>query len=130
MAKHKRRTGERASPGSMSARIRHARRLIGLSQSALAKALGVGPSAVAQWELPTGTSPTLGHLTEIAKVAGISFEWLATGRGPIALDRDDEPTDDTRDPTTDYAEDRLLTAFRRVPNRKREAILRWIEDFF
>jgi transcriptional regulator with XRE-family HTH domain len=133
MVKHKRGTGERASPGLMSARIRHARRLIGLSQSALAKTLGVGPSAVAQWELPTGTSPTLGHLTEIAKVAGISFEWLATGRGPIALDRDDERKGDAGESTdgvTDRAEDRLLSAFRRVPNRKREAILRWIEDFF
>ena len=130
MAKHKRRTGERGSPGPMSVRIRYARRLIGLSQSALAKALGVGPSAVAQWELPTGTSPTLAHLTEIAKVAGISFEWLATGRGPIALDRVAADDDDTKNPATDHAEDRLLTAFRRVPDRKREALLRWIEDFF
>ena len=130
MAKHKRGTSERASPEPMSARIRHARRRVGLSQSALAKTLGVGPSAVAQWELPTGTSPTLGHLTEIAKVAGLSFEWLATGRGPITRDRDDEHNTDARNAVTDHTEDRLLTAFRRVPNRKREAILRWIEDFF
>lgn len=130
MTKHKRRTSERVAASPMSARIRQARRLVGLSQSALAKAIGVGPSAVAQWEIPTGTSPTLGHLTEIAKVAGVSFEWLATGRGPIARDRDPDHEVAMNHQEIDHAEDRLLTAFRRVPNRKREALLRWLEDFF
>ena len=109
MTKHKRGTSERASPEPMSARIRHARRRVGLSQSALAKTLGVGPSAVAQWELPIGTSPTLGHLTEIAKVAGLSFEWLATGRGPITRDRDDEHNTDAQNAGTDHGEGRMLT---------------------
>ncbi len=101
-----------------------------MSQAALAKALGVGPSAVAQWELPTGTSPRLGHLADIAKATGVAFEWLATGRGPVALNVVEVPALDAISFTTDQAEDRLLLAFRRVPSRKREALVRWMEDFF
>ena len=46
----------------LSDRIRRARRLAGISQAVLAVQVGVGPSAVAQWELPTGTTPTIDHL--------------------------------------------------------------------
>ena len=130
MVRYKRRASDRAFSGPLSTRIRHARRLIGSTQAALANALGVGPSAVAQWELPTGTSPTLGHLTEIAKATGVAFEWLATGRGPVAIGDSEAPAIDAISFATDQAEDRLLVAFRRVPSRKRESFVRWMEDFF
>ena len=69
--------------GALQDRVRHARRLAALSQAALASRVGVGPSAVAQWELPGGTSPTVEHMTRIAQTCDVQFEWLATGRGEV-----------------------------------------------
>ena len=62
-------------------RIRQARRHGNLSQQALAERVGVHRSAVAQWEQPGGSHPTMENLARIAISTGVSFEWLATGRG-------------------------------------------------
>ena len=70
--------GER---GRIGDRIRRARRTAQLSQTALAERVGVTASAVAQWEHPDGTSPTLSRLQAIATATAVNFEWLATGRG-------------------------------------------------
>ena len=128
--KPKRRASDRNFSGPLSTRIRHARRLSQLTQAALAKVVHVGPSAVAQWELPNGTSPTIEHLGAIAVLSGVTFEWLATGRGPVALTDHETPAIDATSFATDQIEDRLLAAFRKVPSRKREAFVRWMEDFF
>lgn len=110
-------------------RVRYARRLAGLSQAALAKEIGVGPSAVAQWELPSGTSPTIEHLAHLAVRSGVAFEWLATGRGAsIAVPA--AAAEAVAAPARDSAEDRLLATFRRLPRRRRDALLRWLEDFY
>lgn len=101
-----------------------------MTQAAFAKALGVGASAVAQWELPSGTSPTIQHLIDIAVLSGVAFEWLATGRGPAGLVGHEAPAVDVVSFTTDQSEDRLLAAYRRIPVRKRESFVRWMEDFF
>ncbi|GAA0724725.1 helix-turn-helix transcriptional regulator [Dokdonella soli] len=130
MVKQKRRASDRTFLGPLSTRIRHARRLAELTQSGLAKAVHVGPSAVAQWELPNGTSPTIDHLKEIAVLSGVAFEWLATGRGPVALTNHEAPAVDSTSFATDQVEDRLLVAFRRVPSRRRVTFVRWMEDFF
>ena len=126
----KRRSSDRIFSGPLSSRIRHARRLSGLTQANLAKAVNVGPSAVAQWELPNGTSPTIEHLAKIAVVSSVAFEWLATGRGSVALDAHETPVVDASSFAMDHVEDRLLVAFRRVPSRKRETFVRWVEEFF
>jgi transcriptional regulator with XRE-family HTH domain len=126
----KRRSSDRTFSGPLSSRIRHARRLSGLTQASLAKAVNVGPSAVAQWELPHGTSPTIEHLAQIAIVSSVAFEWLATGRGAVALATLETPVVDTSSFAMDHVEERLLVAFRRVPSRKRETFVRWVEEFF
>lgn len=69
-------------------RIRLARRHAGLSQAALARAVGVQRSAVSHWEAPNGRSPNAAHLREAAMVTGVQFEWLATGRGRMTLSPD------------------------------------------
>ncbi|HEU4664543.1 MAG TPA: helix-turn-helix transcriptional regulator [Dokdonella sp.] len=123
-------TREHAFTGPRPNRIRHARRLARLTQAKLAEAIGVGASAVAQWELPNGTAPTAEHLERIATVCGVSFEWLATGRGVAVQGVTEPPAIDTSELAADEVEDRLLIAFRRIPRRKREAFVRWMEDFF
>lgn len=67
---------------SLSARIRRARALAAISQAELAKRVGVQRSAVTQWECTAGTTPSVGHLIQIACETAVCFEWLATGRGP------------------------------------------------
>jgi len=130
VATHKRRASDRAFSGPLPSRIRHARRIAQLTQAAFAKALGVGASAVAQWELPKGTSPTIRHLIDMAALSGVAFEWLATGRGPAGLGSHETPAVDAISFTADHNEDRLLAAYRRIPARKREAFVRWMEEFF
>lgn len=66
---------------ALSLRIRRARRLAAISQTELARRIGVKRSAVTQWEHSNGTTPSVDHLIRIAIEAGVSFEWVATGRG-------------------------------------------------
>ena len=120
----------RAFTGPRPNRIRHARRLAHLTQAKLAESIGVGASAVAQWELPSGTSPTVEHLDRIASVCHVSFEWLATGRGNPAPGVEDAVAVDSTEMAADEFEDRLLIAFRRIARRKREPFVRWMEEFF
>ena len=65
-----------------SDRIAFARKRMGPSQAQLASALGVSRGACGQWEQGVST-PSVAHLIELAKVTEVSFEWLATGRGPM-----------------------------------------------
>lgn len=66
-------------------RIKLARRQGKLSQRALAEAVGVQRSAVSHWESAKGKNPTLSNLRKVADRMAVHFEWLATGRGPMAL---------------------------------------------
>jgi transcriptional regulator with XRE-family HTH domain len=112
----------------MSCRIRRARVAAGLTQSELARRLGIQRSAVTQWERTGGTSPSLGHLASIACETGVTFEWLATGRGAA---QPEEGEFDIALVPDDYARDeletRILAAFRRIPGRRREATVKVVE---
>jgi transcriptional regulator with XRE-family HTH domain len=119
---------ERRFTGPLPDRIRHARSRAEVSQAALAERLGVVPSAVAQWEVPGGTSPTVTHLAQIAAITGVAFEWLATGRGATAMAADATPAVDRAAFARDMTEERLLLAFRRFSPKRREALARCIEE--
>jgi transcriptional regulator with XRE-family HTH domain len=67
---------------TLPTRIRKARSQAKLSQAELARRIGVKRSAVTQWEHPSGTTPSVEHLIQIAIHTGSRFEWLATERGP------------------------------------------------
>jgi transcriptional regulator with XRE-family HTH domain len=122
-------SGESRYVGSLPDRVRHLRRTRKLSQAALAELLGVVPSAVAQWEGRSATSPTVEHLARMAEVGGIAFEWLATGRGPMRIGDGDTPSVAAESFARDILEERLLLAFRKIPARKRESLVRWLEEF-
>ncbi|MDR7136023.1 transcriptional regulator with XRE-family HTH domain [Lysobacter niastensis] len=113
---------------SMASRIRRARTMAALTQTELARRLGVQRSAVTQWERDHGTSPSVGHLAQIACETKVNFEWLATGRGesvpePGAFDMAVVVQDYARD----ELESRALIGLRRVAPRKREAVVKVIE---
>lgn len=60
-------------------RIRTAREGAGLSQSGLAKKLGVTPQAVQSWEDPEGATPRISKIKAIAEATGVNESWLLVG---------------------------------------------------
>ena len=62
-------------------RVRRTRRKAGLTQQDLALQVGVNRSAVAQWERPDGSRPSMQHLAGIALATQVPLDWLGTGRG-------------------------------------------------
>ena len=61
-------------------RLKEARADRGLSQAALAKALGLGQTTIASIE--NGRNQSSGALVQIAEYLGVSPTWLAEGAGP------------------------------------------------
>lgn len=112
-------------------RIRLARRHAGLSQSALGGAIGVQRSAVSHWEASQGKYPSVDHLRQLALVAGVQFEWLATGRGTMSLSADtalDSVAAAHGELIDDPLEMRLITAFREAPMRARAPLVEVAEQ--
>lgn len=67
---------------SLGSRIRQARKERGIrSQKALAELLRVDRAAVNQWENDR-TVPEARRMPDLARVLGVTQDWLATGRGP------------------------------------------------
>lgn len=111
----------------LNMRIRAARLKAGLSQAGMAAALGVGRSAVANWECMNSVAPHCVRLTQIALLTGVSHEWLATGRGTPALGQEDVPAVDA-EMVDDLLERRLLRAYRAAPPAIRQALLQLAES--
>lgn len=112
-------------------RIRLARRHAGFSQTQLAQAVGVQRSAVSHWESGESRNPGVANLRQVALVTGVQFEWLASGRGPMAL------CDEMRLDSIATAEAllvdeplelRLLLAFRDAPPRTKVAVVEIVEE--
>ncbi len=105
----------------MSVRIRQARTGARLSQARLASEVGVRRSAVAQWEAPGGTSPSVAHLSQLASITTVCFEWLATGRGPMRVSATEaaETAALIGDFARDEIENQALDLLRRLPHRNR-----------
>lgn len=74
-----------------SPRIRAARNYAGLSQRALADALGVDEQTIKRRESPGGKEPKRGERVAIASICGVPAEFMEDGFGEI---RRDEILDD------------------------------------
>jgi transcriptional regulator with XRE-family HTH domain len=108
-------------------RIRRARVLSNISQGELARKVGVKRSAVTQWEREGGTHPSVEHLSMIAVVTQVSFEWLATGRGVAGRNVDLKMPDVVSEVALDDVEVRAVALLRRLPVRKRQAVCAILE---
>ena len=114
----------------IAVRIQVARHAAKLSQEALAEKLEVTRGAVANWECTDGTIPASHRLGKIATITGVSYEWLATGRGRMSTQHD---LDDVVVPAVDalFVDDplerRLVMAFRSAPARVRQLMLEMAE---
>ena len=112
-------------------RIRMARRHAGLSQTALASAIGVQRSAVSHWETNHDKHPSVTHMREVALACGVQFEWLATGRGKMGLSSDtalDSVAAAEALLIEDPIELRLILAFRDAPTRSRAPLVEVVEQ--
>jgi len=67
----------------LAERLRKARRVAGMSQQELARALGVTRSAVSNWESVNPAHPASANMALLANALQVSFEWIATGRGEM-----------------------------------------------
>lgn len=113
---------------SMASRIRRARTMASMTQTELARRVGVQRSAVTQWERDSGTCPSVNHLAQIACETKVYFEWLATGRGEGAPEVGTlESAVIVQDYARDEWESRALISLRRVNSRKRETVVKAIE---
>jgi transcriptional regulator with XRE-family HTH domain len=112
-------------------RIRLARRHAGLSQAALAEAVGVQRSAVSHWEAVQGKSPSMANLRRVATVTSVQFEWLATGRGRMALSAD-EALDGVSAVDAAMVDEplelRMLAAFRTLAPRSQTPLVELMEQ--
>lgn len=112
---------------NLANRIREARRLSDMTRAQLARHIGVKPSAAAQWEYDNGTAPTVRNLILIATVTGVSFEWLATGRGaPKARTQDHVPAIRNEDFAHTLFEEQMLHLARDTPLRWRDPLLQFL----
>jgi transcriptional regulator with XRE-family HTH domain len=95
-----------------------------LRQQALASRLGEQRASVSQWEIPERALPSIGNQVLIALETGVSYDWLATGRGIPQLPAEGEVSAVTLGSfaSTQQEED-LLAAFRGLGRREREAVL-------
>lgn len=76
-----------AEPRSIGDRLRHARKLRGLSQADIAERVGVSQPAVANWESGVH-DPRRVMLAKISDVLGVSPDWLASGdRSAVETDK-------------------------------------------
>lgn len=113
--------------GTLSPRIRKARTRAALSQSQLARLIGVKRSAVTQWESPVGTLPSMEHLIAIAVHTGVNFEWIATGRGDSACALEFQPAVIVDDYAMDALESRALTLLRNLPAMRKGIAIRLLD---
>lgn len=113
-------------------RVRQARRHAKLSQQTLATRVGVHRSAVAQWEKPGGSHPTVENSARIAITTAVNFEWLATGRGRMKYTSDIIPGEETPAVLLEFSaqsetEVRALAAMRKFDFSSLMAIVEMME---
>lgn len=99
-------------------RIRKAREAKGLKQPQLSDAAGVSKGTISMWE--TGvTNPRGQNLYNVAKVLGVSSEYLLTGKEP----------DDDGAPKTDPAIEEMTQLLQSASEEDRERAVRIVQGF-
>lgn len=117
----------------LSDRVRSARRKASIPQTELARRIGVSPSAVAQWEHPSGTQPSLQSVVRILEITGACPNWFLLGRTSKAGQNAGGKTEADAVSLEVYAhcidEENLLKIFRSIPTRRRTLLMSFAEEF-
>lgn len=110
-----------------SRRVRTARLSAGMTQQELAQRLCVTRTAVANWEGTARGRPATDRILRLAVVTGVSFEWLATGRGTAVMLEPDATLPTETEVIEDPLEMRVLHAFRSLPQQELLRTVHWME---
>ena len=112
---------------TLTDRIRAAREKAGLSQTDVAKALRISPSAVNQWEHGFSKNIKLQHFFALARLLGQDPQWLATGKAHSRARETSSmpPAPDYPSPTS--KERALLYYVRQMPNALQKVVLRFLK---
>lgn len=97
---------------AISERIRSARVNLGLSQTELAKAIGVNRATVGHWERDGAFAPSRTHLQALGTTLQVSLDWLANGeqgRMVAVVDTSGPPS------SRAMAEEEMLELSRQLP---------------
>lgn len=94
---------------SLGARLKRARDSAGLSQSALARAIGVKPQSIQAIE--SGRVRRSAYVAEMARVLGVSAVWLAEGRGPMKNGRDGRPQGQPIEQAEEPSKEAVVTGY-------------------
>lgn len=73
---------------SIGGRIKEARVKKGLSALQLSHLMNLSDSMCSQWERGI-SNPSTAHLAKLAKILGVSFEWLALGKVENEVEQND-----------------------------------------
>jgi len=108
-------------------RVRIARLSAGMTQQALAQRLCVSRTAIANWEGTARGRPATDRILRLAVVTGVSFEWLATGRGSSGVMEPNVAPSTEAEVIQDPLEMRVLHAFRSLPQQELLRAVHWME---
>ena len=113
---------------TLAERIRTSRKMAGLSQVDLAKSLRVSASAVNQWENGLSKNIKLEYFFALASVLQQDPQWLATGTVfPQRHCTQNTPPPGSQPKIKMSREEKaLLHHFRRLPERMRKQLLKFI----
>ena len=70
---------------SFQKRLKQALTESGLTQGEVARRAGITPGALTMWKNGTIMNPEARHVASMARILGISSDWLIDGKGPMKL---------------------------------------------
>lgn len=113
-------------------RVKTARKHRKRSQQWLADEVNVRQSSVSEWEREAN-NPSTNNLVSISKSLGVSYQWLATGDGPMELSIYEpvivhiaEPIHQSED---ELARQELLQLFDALPRSRRSVLLEFMRGW-
>lgn len=111
-------------------RIRESREEKTLSQSELARRLGVSQPTVSDWENGK-TEPSVDNLRTLAVELDVWFEWIVTGRGPRNFTAEVQESQREYRVERELPEDErhLQAVYRRLSPARREALLAFLKQW-
>lgn len=110
---------------SIHQRIKRLRENKGLSQEALANAVGVKYQSVQEWERKNGTAPTRKRVAAVAKALGVSVSTLISGETSGVAEPQQQYHHEAQNMARTAREEMLLELFRGLtPEQQREATIK------